>query len=221
MVFGVTPWKDATALGAALSQLCQRVSTANSLTVRSSPTSVLKLEIYALAEVLRSKGAGKVAIDALKLTGRRPSGLDALRNCTYHHLLKALPQSRLDRSEEERIAFELQYARRHKIAGDLLIGFLLQSGGQLSFRERILIDNFYEPWFEGQLKTGAANKAGVPAAIEASDVVKAVKGGAAKPAARSLAKKMRLKKLKAQRDRLQRRAKEETARKKRLRLRCK
>jgi hypothetical protein len=57
-----------------------------------------------------------------------------------------LSDDELARSEKHRYADELEYARRHRVPTELLVGFILQSGTR-SIAQKVRTESPREPWF--------------------------------------------------------------------------
>lgn len=119
------------------------------LTVYGRYVSCMKRELYALGRRLLMHDQENLAVSALVQSGRRRSSLPCLENNVYHHLIKLIGDGQypLARSEEDRIACELEYARKHRVPDDYLIGFILQSGADDQTVEEKFRNDREERWF--------------------------------------------------------------------------
>ena len=103
------------------------------------PRNVLRRETYSLA---------KEMIDALK-ENEALKVLDDLRIDDVFRAIVSLvvTADEISREEQTRYACELEYARRHRMPPELLIGFILQVNLGKDIKKRILDADAYEPWY--------------------------------------------------------------------------
>lgn len=103
----------------------------------NSPTGVLKRRVYALARswIIRHMPLR----ETLAELGDRPARASALSGNQFHWILSALHRRGLvsSSSERRRLANELQYARRHDVPVQYVVGFLLQTGAGEDIYRRV------------------------------------------------------------------------------------
>jgi hypothetical protein len=111
------------------------------------PSGYLKREVYRLARDLSRAGCDANARALLdKLRGRPARGKAA--DSLLHALMAAVvTDQQLQRTEKHRYAEELQYALKHKVPVEYLIGFLLQIGPFRRAADRSGAHG-YEAWFD-------------------------------------------------------------------------
>ncbi len=112
----------------------------------------LRREIYALGtRILNTLQAPWNADRFLEAMGRSTTRPEALEN-VFHALLYLLyvGEQGFSRQERSLIGRELEYAYRHKVPPELVVGFLYQSTDRKRLRER-LDSSFCEPAFRAAL----------------------------------------------------------------------
>ena len=108
---------------------------------------MLKRAIYRIAHELVVEHKNTRALDLIASLGHRLSDVPNKHVKLFLGLLNAIPDTKLARTEKHRYAYELAYARRHKVPVELLIGFLLQTGAGKRIKQLVDDPNRTEAWF--------------------------------------------------------------------------
>ena len=111
------------------------------------PSSLLKREIYLLAQDLVNKFGNSVAQSLVEQLGHRISAVSDPHVKLFLALLNTIPDVELARTEKHRYAYELTYARRHKVPAELLVGFLLQVGAGKRIKAFVDDEEGRELWY--------------------------------------------------------------------------
>ncbi len=101
-----------------------------------SSTGFVKRRVYALVREFRKHLPLKLTLAEL---GDYPARASALTENRFHWVLTALHKRGLkgSSSERRRIANELEYARRHDVPNEYVVGFLLQTGAGTDLYRRV------------------------------------------------------------------------------------
>lgn len=100
-------------------------------------TGFVKREVYMLVRTWRIRRDDLRT--ALAELGHTPTRRSALINNPFHWVLRALKRRGLPigDSEVRRIATELEYARRHRVPDELVVGFIDQTGAGRDIYRRV------------------------------------------------------------------------------------
>lgn len=111
----------------------------------SSSVGVVKRRVYELVRDAITKR--KPLLKLLGELGDRPTRSSALSDNQFHWVLNALQRRGLSGapSERRRIANELQYARRHDVPVEYVVGFLLQTSAGNDIYRRVSDPRCREP----------------------------------------------------------------------------
>lgn len=123
-----------------------------------APPNVVKRAVYTFVRDARRKlkpGPLEDTIDASRVAHAGSKTLRTLRKDfrkePYYWVLTGLhldcPAAKLRKSDVTRFAQHLNYAHRHKVPPEFLIGFLLQSGSLADIYQRALDRDRREKWF--------------------------------------------------------------------------
>lgn len=112
------------------------------------PRNVLRREAYELAlemiDDLDEQALEKVNNHRKKLNSAAKPMNDLFR--AIINLIVSVKE--VSREEQTRYACELEYARRHQIPTELLVGFILQVGLGKNIKKHVLDPEAYEHWYE-------------------------------------------------------------------------
>ena len=110
--------------------------------------SYLKREVYVLGAELVARGEEEAARTYARLNDR-PSGHDSPDGPDlYKWLLSGFSEEELGRSEKRRYSHELQYARRHQVPPQYLVGFIYQCAAGDRIYEWALDGARHEQWYK-------------------------------------------------------------------------
>ncbi len=110
-----------------------------------SATGYIKRAVYDL--VGKWTGPHSTLQDMLVAAGHRPARASALEGNPYHWVLLAIRRCGYEvvHTEMRRIANELEYANRHAVPVELVVGFLLQTGAGDDIYRRVQDATSVEP----------------------------------------------------------------------------
>ena len=111
------------------------------------PLGLLKRELYMFGQQIIDERMTAELMQFAERNGARTAGESADGLDLYRWLLTAFPEAELPRSEKRRLAHELQYARRHGVPAEYLVGFLYQSGSGADIYARVADEGHVEDWY--------------------------------------------------------------------------
>ena len=111
------------------------------------PSGLLKRELYMFGQQIIEEQMTAELMQFAERNGARTIGESADGLDLYRWMLTVFPGSEVSRSEKRRLAHELQYARRHSVPAEYLVGFLYQSGAGAGIYAIVADEGHVEEWY--------------------------------------------------------------------------
>ncbi len=125
-----------------------RSQQAGGLSPYERPSGYLKREIYQLARNLTQSATSSGVMPLLDEVRGRPARGKGAVSLLHGLMSMVVTDQQLQRTEKNRYADELQYALRHKVPDEYLIGFLLQIGSSQKTSADWSDNSRFEVWFD-------------------------------------------------------------------------